>query len=99
MKNKKYMIVDVNHSMPIYPHTLGQFTGRKDIKGTKIFEDDIVKTPTNRVYKIIWVDSTRYVGFDLQFLFGSDNSISDEDIWSNLTVIGNLYDGIFQLNK
>ena len=38
---------------PIHPETAGQFTGKKDVNGTKVFEHDILQIFT------VWADGTR----------------------------------------
>lgn len=75
----------------VYPETIGQFTGFKDIDGKKIFEGDIVRIATNSslILRVAWGDGK----YELK---RPDGHISTEPCDSffakNWEVIGNIHD-------
>ena len=47
------------------PNTVGQYTGKEDKNGVKIFKDDIIKTKYGRLCQVVWFYSNAYNGWDL----------------------------------
>ena len=84
---KDFSIID---SCGIIPETVGQYTGLKDLHGTRIFEADIVK-----VYDVYCNETV--VGV-VEFCDGSfricDKDFTSYDRWMycKVEVIGNVYD-------
>lgn len=81
------------------PKTIGQYTGLKDKNGTKIFEDDVVKTKFGRLCIVEWFSTRVYCGWDLKPIQTSHNICTTEppteyDLWEdkNLEVVGNIHD-------
>lgn len=83
------------------PETVGQFTGLTDKNCTKIFEGDIVKNKYNNIFVVKYgkhdlaccgccYQSHEAVGFYLSD--GRDCACSDEDVWGNIEVVGNIHD-------
>lgn len=81
--------------------TIGQFTGLTDKHGKKIFEGDIVTNSDRYKYIVKYgrhdldccgccYRSHESVGF---FLADErDYALSDEEVWGNIEVIGNIHD-------
>lgn len=84
---KDFSIID---SCEVIPETVGQYTGLKDLHGTRIFEADIVK-----VYDVYCNETV--VGV-VEFCDGSfriyDKDFTSYDRWMycKVEVIGNVYD-------
>ena len=84
---KDFSIID---SAEVIPETIGQYTGLKDLHGTRIFEADIVK-----VYDVYCNETV--VGV-VEFCDGSfricDKDFTSYDRWMycKVEVIGNVYD-------
>lgn len=70
----------------VFPHTIGEFTGIRNLNKQDIFEDDIVKTKSGKIQTIIWVPNK--CAF-ICFTVGSNRpkllDVSDE-------VVGNTHD-------
>lgn len=83
-------------SPKVYPTTIGQYIGRDDKNGVKIFKGDIVKTKYGRLYKVVWFSPK--LCFDLEPIDKPENlSVKAPDKWDlwyseNLEVVGNIYD-------
>ena len=78
------------------PNTVGQYTGKEDKNGVKIFKDDIIKTKYGRLCQVVWFYSNAYNGWDLRPIGDVIHTrCPDEyDLWvsENLEVVGNIYD-------
>lgn len=78
--------------------TIGQFIGKEDKNGVKIFKGDIVKTKYGRLCQVVWFYSNAYNGWDLKPIGDVIHTkCPDEyDLWlsENLEVVGNVYEGI-----
>lgn len=73
----------------VAPETVCQYTGKKDRKGVKIFEKDIVRMPHESSYFIVeWIDSAGAF-----MLVGKGKLIDFEYCWEECTeVVGNVFD-------
>ena len=86
---KDFSIID---SCEVIPKTVGQYTGLKDLHGTRVFEGDIVK-----VYDVYCNETV--VGV-VEFCDGSfriyDKDFTSYDRWmyGKVEVIGNVYDDV-----
>jgi len=76
----------------IDPETVGQFTGRYDKNDKEIFERDIVvnKNIHGKKWIVEYRTDSEYVGFVLKEI--GTNGISLFTSWSDIEVIGNIYD-------
>lgn len=74
---------------PVYSDTVGQFTGKTDRNGKKIFEGDIVKNGDYTMV-VVWYDF--HAAFMMAFRVDGDyyEAISNSNIY--LEVIGNIHD-------
>ncbi len=77
-----------NLMVQVIPETLGECTGKPDIKGKPIFEGDIV-----RAYKFGEEEFVNSISFrNGCFWFGSWNFVEFLDRFRDYDVIGNIYD-------
>ena len=82
--------------LEVNPETVGQFTGKFDMNGNKIFEGDIVEdTLLQKAYKIRWDDFASSYGYAVE----KQNFITA--LWQKssgiIKVIGNIYDSKIKL--
>lgn len=70
----------------------GQWIGRMDKKGLKIFEGDIVKNKSGRVMEVTYFACGGYATFDLHYLYGGGQAPDKDSLFFNLTIIGNKYE-------
>lgn len=81
------------HVWEVDPESVGQYTGLKDSEGHEIYEGDIVKCGTGRICEVVYFLSPAYAGYDLNPVGGFDcKHPSEFSLWSDLTIIGNVYD-------
>lgn len=78
---------------PIFPKSVGQYTGRKDRNGVLMFEGDLVELPnlgmTDKApAEVVWNED------DAKFeLFGYDTAIDFSNVYSHeIVVVGNIYE-------
>ena len=81
---------EYNDWFPVYPETVGQFTGMLDINGNKIFEGDIMKTAIGGI--------TQHTGV-VKFSDGSFGLRCEDNngyflcfVAGSYTIIGNIHD-------
>jgi uncharacterized phage protein (TIGR01671 family) len=75
---------------------LMQSVGQKDIHQKDIYEGDIVKTKYGRLCVVEQLVTPSYCGWDLSVIDTRENislrKPDEWDLWSNLEVVGNIYD-------
>ena len=73
--------------------TVGQYIGRTDKNGVKVFEGDIIKTKTGRLCEVYWFDSPNMCGWDLRPIECDNPAPPEYDLFlsENLEVVGNRY--------
>lgn len=74
----------------VYADTVGQFTGRTDRNGNKIFEGDIVQAALDgRYYSVEYIADDEYAFNFVDLEKGYTYSLYD---FNDIIVIGNIYD-------
>lgn len=76
----------------VYADTVGQYIGVDDKNGKEIYEDDIVRTNSGRLCKVVWFSSPQYQGWDLMPIETKNPAPAEVDFWNNLEVVGNVYE-------
>lgn len=103
VKHDEFVIVDkslgsIGCGAQVIPETIGEFTGLVDKDGTKIFEDDIVRTIYGRLCVVHWCSFPSYVGWDLTPVPTKNNlekkppRLADLMKARHLRVVGNVAD-------
>lgn len=91
-----YAWVSKIEKFPVWPDTVGRYTGKKDMKGTSIFEGDIVALcfsgdVESSYSKIQWDEANArfvLVGIGTGTVLGFNDLLSDV----SLKVVGNIFD-------
>ena len=97
------MVIDVNYdeldywqpsysTCEIIPNTVGQYIGVDDKNGKEIYEDDIVRTNSGRICKVVRFSSLQYQGWDLEPIEAKNPPPKERELWKDLEVIGNVYE-------
>lgn len=72
--------------------TVGQYIGVDDKNGKEIYEDDIVRTNSGRMCKVVRFSSPQYQGWDLEPIEAKNPPPKERELWKDLEVIGNVYE-------
>lgn len=82
---------------PVYRDTVGEYTGKTDKNGKRIFEGDILRITSrlfNYIVKVVYdKDECRFIGQK------ADGTWSEFACWESVEVIGNIYDNPELLNN
>lgn len=69
-----------------------QYIGVDDKNGKEIYEDDIVRTNSGRICKVVRFSSPQYQGWDLEPIEVKNPPPKERELWKDLEVIGNVYE-------
>jgi len=86
-----HVILDTSHPDPeglkqfeVIPETVGQYTGKKDINNTEIYEGDIVKNSGGLIGTVIFENFAWYMKWE--------NSEGRYPLGQKVEIIGNIHD-------
>jgi len=82
-------IRDEHTTLKVDPETVGQYIGREDKNGVKIFEGDLIKLRSGRITKVEWFEEN--YSFDLNLY----TSVLDQEGGCDLSeveIIGNIHE-------
>lgn len=77
--------------VPVDLETLCEYTGRKDKKGKRIWENDIVKHEVSDTIGTVKWYQEDYVGWCVDDIVIDEQQFTDE-MWNECEVIGNIFD-------
>lgn len=76
----------------IHESVFMQYIGVDDKNGKEIYEDDIVRTNSGRICKVVWFSSPQYQGWDFEPIEAKNPPPKERELWVDLEVIGNVYE-------
>ena len=81
-----------NEIVDVKADTVGRYIGIYDKNGKGIYEDDIVRTNSGRICKVVRFSSPQFQGWDLDPIEAKNPPPKERELWEGLEVIGNVYE-------